>query len=322
MKHKLKTHTVPTHQRPTRIDRYLVTIGIPLSRTQIRHLIDAGEILVDGGRVKPHYRVRPREEISIHLPAPEAAVLEAEQMPLEIPYEDSYLLVVNKPAGMIVHPAGPVRTGTLVNALLYHSPELANRGGLRPGIVHRLDKDTSGLLVVAKTDRAHRVLSRQLSTREMKRDYRAIVWGSVGVDEGRIEAPIGRHVVDRTRMAVTPLAARHAATRFRVVVRFDVATLLELSLESGRTHQIRVHCAHMGHPVVGDATYGGRGRLASLPIERPLWERATAVRSAAGRQLLHAVRLAFIHPVGGERIRCEVPLPADMEAVLELLGGG
>lgn len=322
MTQRVTKHIVPKHQRPARIDRYLVSIGIPLSRTQMQRLLETGEILVDGHQVKPHYKVRPREEISIRHPEPAPVVLEPEARALEIIFEDRHLLVVNKPPGMIVHPAGPVRSGTLVNALLHHTPELAQRGGLRPGIVHRLDKDTSGLLVVAKSDSAHRALGRQLANREMGRTYIAIVWGAVGVDEGRIDAPIGRHTVDRKRMAVTPLAARHAATRFRVVERFDVATRLELSLESGRTHQIRVHCAHLGHPVVGDATYGGRSKLAALPVERSLWDRAQEVRRAAGRQLLHAVRLQFVHPVGGERIRCDVPLPADMEAVLDLLREG
>lgn len=292
-----------------------------LSRARLQALIHAGHVAVvpPGGkpdtppvgepavppgtpRPKPSYRVRIGEHVTLDIPEAEPAMLRPEPIPLDIVFEDEHLLVVNKPAGLTVHPGAGRVTGTLVHAVLSHCPDLPGIGGeQRPGIVHRLDKDTSGLMVVAKTEAALRGLQAQLAARRARREYLALVHGVVRRAEGTIDAPIGRDPRHRTRMAVVP-SGRRAVTRFRVVERFKDATLLDVRLETGRTHQIRVHCAWLGHPVVGDPAYGRRPTTWGLR-----------------RQALHAHRLAFTHPVTAASLQFAVPLPADIEAALRAL---
>lgn len=273
---------------------------------------------VDGGKARASQRLRPGARVTLEVPPPEPVVLTAEPIPLDVVYEDAHLLVVNKPPGLVVHPGPGHRTGTLVHALLAHcGPALSGIGGARrPGIVHRLDRGTSGLLVVAKTDVTHQALVRALKARAVERRYLALVHGRVPHAEGRIEAAIGRDPRDRLRMAVRPAGGGRAAlTRFRVRERFEAPvplTWLDVTLGTGRTHQIRVHLAHLGFPVVGDPTYGRR-RAGTVPA-------ALAPRVAAlGGQALHASALAFVHPVTGQPLRFEAPLPPGLAGLLAWL---
>jgi 23S rRNA pseudouridine1911/1915/1917 synthase len=301
-----------------RLDAWIAS-KLDLSRTRVQKLLDAGRI-----RVRPDGREwrTPRKsdavaegwEVEVTVPPPEPVDIVAQDLPLTIVYQDSELAVVDKAAGMVVHPAPGHRDGTLVNALLYHVRDLSGVGGrLRPGIVHRLDRDTSGLLVVAKTDRSHRALSAALKRREVKRIYLAASWGHLAESPVTVDRPIGRDPRDRKRMAVVE-DGRRALTRFRVRERWRAAELLDVALRTGRTHQIRVHLASLGHPVVGDAVYGaGRERGISGPARE--WARQFAAR--VPRQFLHAARLSFDHPVTGRRMRFEAPLPPDLAAAAE-----
>jgi len=257
--------------------------------------------------------------IRVRVPPPEPSTLVPEDIPLCIVFEDDALLVVDKPAGLVVHPAAGNATGTLVHALLFHRPGLAAGGSAgRPGIVHRLDKDTTGLLVVAKTELAHARLSEALRARQVRRSYAALVWGAVREQEGSVEAAIGRHPGDRKRMAVLERGGKPARTRFEVRERFAFATLLDVSLGTGRTHQIRVHLTHIGHPVFGDPVYGGRNsRLTQLAAGLRVWAREALDRMP--RQALHATRLSFQHPVTGLEMRFESELPDDFADTLALL---
>jgi len=290
-----------------------------LSRASAQRLIAAGRVRVDGRPAKASHRLRAGEAVEYELPEPEPAqpALTSEAIPLDVVYEDAHLMVINKPAGLVVHPGAGRRTFTLVHALLHHAPELAAVGAEgRPGLVHRLDKDTSGLLVVAKTATAHLGLARQFKQGGVRKLYLALVLGEPGRESGRIEAPIGRHHALRQRMAVRE-GGRAAVTEWRVRERFGgCCALVEFRLLTGRTHQIRVHAARLGHPVAGDALYGGR-RYASL-------RGAAALREAVSRsprQMLHAWRLGFQHPVSGQTLEFEAPLPEDFAAVLSALRG-
>lgn len=270
-----------------------------LSRSRIQHLIASGELTLDGGRIKPAVRVRRGQRVDVRVVPPDPSTLRPEAMALDIVYEDADLLVINKPPGLTVHPGSGRPGGTLANALLARLPELAALGeGLRPGIVHRLDKDTSGLLVVARSARALTSLRSQLASRFLSRTYLALVHGPLAGREGTIDAPIGRHPRHRTKMAVVP-SGRPAVTRYRVVESFPRHSLLEVALVTGRTHQIRVHFAHIGHPVAGDRVYG-RGRD-DLSIER---------------QALHAWRLRLQHPASGEAMAFEAPPPPDFTSAV------
>jgi 23S rRNA pseudouridine1911/1915/1917 synthase len=272
-----------------------------LSRSRIARLSLDGRVLVDGRPRKPSFRLAAGQVVRVDVPPPTPAALRGEAIPLDIVYEDEVLLVVNKPAGLTVHPGPGHPTGTLVNAVLARVGDLRGVGGeLRPGIVHRLDKDTSGLLVVAKSDAAHRSLAAQLKARTMSRTYLAVVRGRLDPDAGTVRAAVGRHPIHRTRQAVTA-SGRPAVTHYRVLERFDGATVLECRLETGRTHQIRVHFAHLGHPLLGDPVYG------------------RANPGGLGRQALHAMRLEFTHPVTGAHAAFTAPLPADLEALLARL---
>jgi 23S rRNA pseudouridine1911/1915/1917 synthase len=282
------------------------------SRSAIAGAIRSGVVLVGGQPRKPGYTVKPGDVISGTLLQPPRSDVEPEPIALDILYQDAALLVVNKPAGMVVHPSPGHDSGTLVNALLYHFPDLEQYGDeepLRPGIVHRLDKDTTGCIVIAKTGRAHLRLMEQFKERRIRKTYLALVIGRISADTGRIDLPVGRHPRDRKKMSVFSHRGRRALTEWKVRRRFDGATLLELDLKTGRTHQIRVHLASSGHPVVGDPLYGGGGkRLAGTPMQN------------THRQMLHAWRLAFSHPLSGQSVSVEAPLPPDMQELLSALG--
>lgn len=296
-----------------RLDIFLAD-RMQLSRTRIQRLIGDDRVRVDGATPKKSAPVERGQRIVVEVPPPEPVEAEPEALPVEIVYEDEALLVVNKPAGMVVHPAPGHPRGTLVNALLHHVDDLSGIGGeLRPGIVHRLDKDTSGLLVVAKRDDAHRSLSDALRRREVGRLYRTASWGHFSESAVRIDAPIGRDPGDRKRMAVVE-DGRRAVSTLRVRERWVAAELLDVKLQTGRTHQIRVHLAHRGHPVVGDEVYGAgweRGMSGSIRS----WARSLARR--VPRQFLHATGLAFAHPVTGETMKFRAPLPPDLAAVAD-----
>lgn len=294
-----------------RLDLF-VSERLDLSRSRVQKLLAAGLVTIDGRSAKKSETVESGMTVEVAVPAAEPVDLVAEDLPLDIVYQDEHLLVVDKAAGMVVHPAPGHRSGTLVNALLWHVPDVAGVGGrARPGLVHRLDKDTSGLLVVAKTDRAHQALADALRARKIKRFYLAAVWGHVSESPLTVDAPIGRDPRDRKRMAVVD-DGRRAVTHAKVRERWLRADLLDVALETGRTHQIRVHMAHLGHPVVGDATYGaGWERGLGGPTRRWVDELARRAR----RQFLHAARLGFEHPVTHERMRFTAPLPPDLEAI-------
>jgi 23S rRNA pseudouridine1911/1915/1917 synthase len=301
-----------------RIDRYLSETGVIATRAQVQRLLRDGLILVEGKPVKPSHRLRGGEHIKVTIPEPEPSRLVAEELPLDIVYEDRNIVVVNKPPGMVVHPGSGVRRGTLANALLAHCKDLSGIGGVvRPGIVHRLDKGTSGLIVAAKDDSTHLALSRDLKARRIKRTYEAVVWGCPE-DSARIETLIGRSRADRKKMAVRREEGRRAVTSYRVEERFEFASRAVIELETGRTHQIRVHMSHIGHPVFGDPTYGGR-RVRSGGLSAGALTRARACLRMIDRQALHARSLGFTHPHTGLPMRLDAPMPEDMEMLLRAL---
>lgn len=275
-----------------------------LSRSQIKKLIDKGAVLVNGVLEKPHHKLKGGETILIDLSleGQETEISAVpEDIPLDIVYEDEHLLVVNKPAGMASHPAPGMKSGTLVNALLYHCNKLSGVGPQeRPGIVHRLDKDTSGLMVVAKDDRTHKELAAQFKDRHISKKYIAAVKGLMELNEGVIELPIGRHPSNRQKLAVRFSESRDAVTAYKVIKRFANATYLELTPKTGRMHQLRVHLSYMGHPIIGDAVYGARSQL-------------------IGRQALHAIKLGFTHPIKKKYLEFETEIPDDIKRLLEIL---
>ena len=296
-----------------RLDSYLAQ-RLDLSRTRIEQLIGEGQVQINGVVPKKRDRPVPGDRIQILLPPPQPSHVEPEAIPLDILYEDEDLVVLDKPAGLVVHPAPGHRSGTLVNALLHRVRDLSGIGGvMRPGIVHRLDRDTSGLMIVAKNDRAHNTLSYALKRRRIRRRYLTAAWGHLREPELTVDAPIGRHPSKRKLMGVVE-NGRRAVTHFRVLERWRAAELLSAELETGRTHQIRVHLVHLGHPVVGDRTYApGRERGFSGP-ERA-WAAALARRTP--RQFLHATQLSFDHPRTGAPMDFEAPLPPDLAAVAD-----
>lgn len=283
-----------------RLDKALADLT-ELSRSQANEAIKNGNILVNGKAVKAKYSVKEGDLVTYDLPKPEVLEYEAEDIPLDIVYEDDDVAVVNKPQGMVVHPSVGHTSGTLVNALMYHIHDLSSINGVvRPGIVHRIDKDTSGLLMIAKNDRAHQALAEELKDKKSLRKYLAIVHGNISNDRGVIEAPIGRSEKDRKKQAVMA-KGKPAVTHFKVLERFGNYTLVELTLETGRTHQIRVHMAYIGHPVAGDPLYGPRKTL------------------KGNGQFLHAQTLGFTHPTTGESLRFSVEPPAIFQETLETL---
>ena len=305
--------TVAAEDSGTRLDKYLVAHLPALSRSQLQRLIQEGQVGLTQGVVTASYRVREGDIITLHVPPPRPARPVAEALALPIVYEDNALLVIDKPPGLVVHPSPGHTSGTLVNALLFHCQTLSGIGGEeRPGIVHRLDKDTSGAIVVAKDDATHRGLARQFAERQVKKRYLAIVRGNLRVAEGVIDAAVGRHPIFRQKMSTHTRAGRPAVTAFRVLERFAAYTLVELHPRTGRTHQIRVHMAAMGHPLLGDATYGRRRQAAQ---GSPLAQRLAWFR----RQALHAWVLGFRHPATQEWHECCAPLPPDLEQLLTTL---
>ncbi len=305
---------VPPEAVGTRLDSFLAAILTGTSRARIQRAIADGDILVNDRTVKASYRVRAGDCVQLELL--EAAPIEAapEPIPLEIVYEDDEIIVINKPAGMVVHPGAGVSSGTLANALIYHFGQLSQTcGTLRPGIVHRLDVGTSGLIVVAKSDRAHLNLAEQFEMRQVFKNYVALVYGRVVANEGSIDAPIGRDPRSRVKMAVRGVGeGRPAQTLYRVRERLKEFTLLELELKTGRTHQIRVHLAYIKHPVVGDSTYD-RGRANTIKNAQ-----LRAAIARLGRPFLHAAQLGFAHPTSGESLTFTAPLPAELQAFLEI----
>ncbi|MEA5114136.1 MAG: RluA family pseudouridine synthase [Geobacteraceae bacterium] len=298
-----------------RLDQFITGKVPDLTRTAVQRLIENGLITVNGRPSKPSLKLKGGETIVVEIPPPVPAAPVAEKIPLSILYEDSDLIVVDKPAGMPVHPGAGNPGGTLVNALLAHCRDLSGIGGeIRPGIVHRIDKGTTGVLVVAKNDRAHLALSRQFKEHSIKRVYVAFVYGSPAKDKGTIEGDIGRHPVDRKRMSGSARSGKRAVTHWKVTGRFGPVAVLELRLETGRTHQIRVHLSEAGFPLLGDPVYGGSGRISQI--------RDTELRAMVrrlGRQALHARTLGFIHPASGEYLEFSSPLPGDMGELLEYM---
>lgn len=307
--------TVMEEAAGVRLDQFVSASIEGLSRSRAEKLIEAGLVRVDGEPARPSRKLRPWETVEVNIPPPEKMEVVPENIEISIIYEDSDIVVVNKPPGMIVHPGAGVSGGTLVNALLYHCEDLSGVGGtLRPGIVHRLDKGTSGLVIAAKNDEAHLLLQQQFSARRVKKHYIAIVHGVMGEKEGVISAPIGRHPTDRKKMSVMARKARQAVTRWRERRRFKNFSILDVFPETGRTHQVRVHMHSLGHPIVGDVQYGSRRRARS--IEAP---RLRKLVQAFPRQALHAFRLQIIHPTTGEGMVFEAPLPEDMRSLIDSL---
>ncbi len=295
------TLTAENGDRGVRIDKY-ISDNIALTRSAVQGLIEKGMVTVDGGSIAKNYKLRGGETIMVEIPEPEPMDAVPEDIPLDIVYEDDDLLVVNKPKGMVVHPAHGNYTGTLVNALLHHCGDSLSgiNGVIRPGIVHRIDKNTSGLLIVAKNDAAHLKLAEQIKVHSFTREYEAIVTGALKQQSGTVDAPIGRHRTDRKKMCVTPENSRNAVTHYEVLRQYGGFAHLRLRLETGRTHQIRVHMAYIGHPVLGDDVYG-----------KPY-------KGLEG-QCLHARKIGFIHPTTGEYMEFESELPDYFKAVLSKL---
>lgn len=297
------TYTLDETHNKERIDKVLSGLNEEWSRSQVQQLIKDGHVLVNGAAIKTNFKCSPGDEIAVTLPDLQELDVLPEEMALDIYYEDSDVLVVNKPRGMVVHPAPGHTSGTLVNGLMAHCRDLSGINGvMRPGIVHRIDKDTSGLLMVAKNDMAHESLVQQLVDKTVTRKYQAIVHGIIPHDHGTIDAPIGRDKKDRQSMTVTDENSKNAVTHFKVLERFRAFTYVECQLETGRTHQIRVHLKYIGYPLAGDPKYGPRKTLTDID-----------------GQALHAGVLGFVHPRTKEYLEFEAPLPLDFEHVLDYL---
>jgi 23S rRNA pseudouridine1911/1915/1917 synthase len=308
--------SVPGGEHRKRIDVYLTHRIENATRSKVQSAIEAGMVLVNGKQIKSSYLINPEDVIEITFPRPPRPQALPEDIPLNIVYEDDFLLVVNKPAGMVTHPAYRNYSGTLVNALLFHCNRLSGiNTEMRPGIVHRLDKDTSGLMVIAKTDAAHAFLAKQFSKRSIEREYWAIVWGTFKSPKGIIEASLGRSKRDRKKIAVVK-DGKHALTEYEVLKKFDYLSLVRLHLKTGRTHQIRVHLSHIGHPVFGDPGYNGRSSNWNGLKGRKSQQAANLLKLIS-RQALHAKTIGFIHPVSKEFVKFDSELPEDMKNVIE-----
>ncbi|HQJ30005.1 MAG TPA: RluA family pseudouridine synthase [Syntrophales bacterium] len=308
---------VEAEESGERLDVFLARRQADLSRSQIAKALAAGRVLVNGKAPKAATRLRRGDEILVEIIAPVAAGVQPEDIPLRIVYEDAFLLVIDKPPGLVVHPGAGNPRGTLVNALLHHCRDLSGIGGvLRPGIVHRLDKDTSGLMIVAKSDAVHRSLADDFQARRVEKTYLALVYGDMPDDEGVVDLPVGRHPVDRKKMSTRSRRGKNAVTRWQVRERYGAVTLVTAAIETGRTHQIRVHLAALGHPVVGDRLYGNPGLMKQIadPSLR-------CGLKKMNRQALHACRIAFRHPADGRELVFASPLPPDMEELTARLAG-
>jgi len=301
----MKTKPVTPDGKGQRLDAWLSLVEPDLSRARIQDLIRSGHIALNGKPTKPSQSLQTGQEIQIDIPPPVEVELKPEAIPLDILFEDSDLIVLNKPAGLVVHPAVGHASGTLVNALLAHCSDLAGIGGeKRPGIVHRLDRDTTGVMVVAKNEKTMRALTSQFKLRETTKEYLALVWGHLNPPAGRTETLIGRNPHDRKKMCTKPTVGRTAITHYETIKIFADTSLLRIRIETGRTHQIRVHMAFLGHSIVGDPQYG-RPRRDSLPVPVP------------PRQMLHAAKLSFTHPATEKKLVFEAPLPQDMRELLD-----
>lgn len=318
------TFIVPEVKTKQRIDKYIANFIENASRTKVKKAIDLGFVTVNGDPVKSNYIVKPEDEIEIELDYPEKQDILPEDIPLDIVFEDEYLMIINKPPGMVVHPAYKNYTGTLVNAILYYAEKtkgsLSNLNGFeRAGIVHRLDKDTSGLIVIAKDELTHRKLSEQFFHHTIEREYNAIIWGKFKKKKGEISNRLGRDKRDRKKVTVLKdedASGKLAITNYEVIKEYEFLSLIKLNLKTGRTHQIRVHMSHIAHPVFGDETYGGR-EPHSVNITTNLKARIKNLLEKIDRQALHAKVLGFVHPISNEKIRFESELPDDMKNILE-----
>ena len=299
----MKEYIVSQEEKGKRLDTYIPSVDTDITRTSAQRLIEDGNILVNGKNAKVSYKIQENDKISVEIPKPKQIELKAQDIPIEIIYEDSDIIVVNKPKGMVVHPANGNPDGTLVNAIMAICKDsLSGIGGeIRPGIVHRIDKDTSGLLIVAKNDNAHVKMSEQIKSHEVKKTYIALVRGVFKENEATIDMPIGRSTSDRKKMAVNK-NGKDAITHIKVLKRFDKYTLLQVNIETGRTHQIRVHLSHIGYPIVGDYTYSnGKNEFDVIG------------------QCLHAQKLEFKHPITGAEMKLEAPLPKYFEEIIQKL---
>lgn len=306
--------TVSAGQAGLRLDVFLAQADESFSRSQIKYAIEEGDVLVNGKPPKVSRHLKAGDVVELHLEPAIDAVAVPQDIPLAVVYEDASVIVVNKPAGMVVHPAPGNPDQTLVNALLFHCRDLSGIGGvLRPGIVHRLDKETSGLIVAAKTDDAHRKLSAQFERHEIHKKYVALVWGDMKGASGEIMLPVGRHPKDRKKMSTKSRSGKDALTLWKVRERYGTATLLDIEIKTGRTHQIRVHLSERGYPVIGDAVYGNPSKLQIVKNA----ELKAAVKLLT-RQALHACELSFIHPQSGDRMVFSAPLPLELENLLAL----
>ncbi len=312
-----KVFTIISDRDGIRIDQYLADKLTDYSRSKIQNLIKHGHITMNGQRMKPSYQISEGEEFTCEPVSEAPEDLQPENIPIDIIYEDQAILVVNKPAGMVVHPGSGNFSGTLVNALLYHTNDLSQMISARPGIVHRLDKETSGVLVIAKTDSAHRCLSEQFASRMVQKTYQALVWGKIP-NEGEITGNLDRHPVNRKAFAVTETGGRKAATNYRLQFRYGPLSHLELFPKTGRTHQLRVHLASIGHPIYADELYGG-GHNRSKAFHSKYGPVLKSISHQLTRVALHAARLECDHPVTGDRKVWEVPIPEDMESALKTL---
>lgn len=306
---------ITQEEQGERLDTYLVSKNILPTRTQVQKLILQEKIKVNGFPSKSSYRVKFQDVVSVEIPEPSKSVIEPQEIPLDILYEDTDVVVVNKPAGMVVHPGTGNKEGTLVNALLHHCKNLSGIGGvLRPGIVHRLDKDTSGVMVVAKNDQAHLHLSEQFKKRTIGREYQALIFGRMKEDEGNFNQPIGRHPHHRKKMSSKAKKGKEAKTYWKVLKKYDQLSLIQANLATGRTHQIRVHFSEAGHPVVGDTTYGGKNRIKNI-INLKLRQAIEKLPA----MLLHAKTLSFEHPKTHKRLIFKVPRPDYFDKILNIL---
>ncbi len=311
------TFTVTPSDANIRLDIFLSQKLPDLTRSRIKNLIEDGLVSLNDRPAKAGAKIKAGDRVSITIPAPQPIKAEPEKIPLDIVYEDRHIIVINKPHGLTVHPGAGRARGTLVNALLYHCKDLSGIGGaLRPGIVHRIDKDTSGVLVAAKNDKSHQFLAKQFKEHSIKRKYLALVWGTVKDDEGTIDLPIGRHISERKKMSVRARMGRRAVTHYRVIKRFNNFTLLEATLETGRTHQIRVHFSAIHHPVAGDPVYGKKGMPSGISPEI-----AMSLKNLK-RQALHAQVLGIIHPETKKYMEFTAPLPDDIKNLIDALEGG
>jgi len=310
----------PQGKKKERIDVYLTNLIENATRSKIQKLLEAGLVLVNGSTVKANFKVGPGDIVDVKIPiSPRPEITMPEEIPLDIIYEDEYLLIVNKPAGMVAHPAYANYTGTLVNALLHHSQKLSNRNEPgRPGIVHRIDKDTSGILVVAKDDVTHAKLAAQFSKHTTEREYWAVCWGVLKEKQGTIEKNITRSKSDRKKYTVSDLEGKTAVTLYTVLEEFEFASLIKLNLKTGRTHQIRVHMASINHPIFGDVTYGGNKIVYGSALPK-MKSRIDNLLEIMPRQALHAKTLGFYHPHTNEFVRFDSPLPEDFQLLLEKL---